>query len=118
VIPVVAQQSELIIDVHMHALAADAQGPPPLAMCTPFVADSVWDSATPYPSVFTVKFKKPTYADPIWSPTTDDELIKQTVAIAERLNIVGVLSGPAARVAAWVNANPRRFIRGLLFSAR
>jgi hypothetical protein len=46
VIPVVAQQYEPIIDMHMHALAADAQGPPPLAMCTPFVADSVWNPAS------------------------------------------------------------------------
>ena len=41
--------------------------------------------------------------------------MNQTLAIAERRNIVGVLSGPAARVAAWVKANPRRFIRGLSF---
>jgi predicted TIM-barrel fold metal-dependent hydrolase len=115
VIPLVAQPREPIIDVHMHALAADAQGPPPLAMCTPFVAYSVWDPATPYPRAFTEKFKKPLCADPIWSPTTDDQVMKQTVAIAERFNIVGVLSGPAARVAAWVDANPRRFIRGLTF---
>ena len=41
--------------------------------------------------------------------------MNQTVAIAERRNIVGVLSGPAARVAAWVKANLRRFIRALTF---
>ena len=48
------------------------------------------------------KFKKPACADPIWSPMTDDELMNQTLAIAERRNIIGVLSGPATRVAAWV----------------
>jgi predicted TIM-barrel fold metal-dependent hydrolase len=41
--------------------------------------------------------------------------MNQTLAIAERRNIIGALSGPAARVAAWVKANPRRFIRGLEF---
>lgn len=115
VIPTAAQQREPIIDVHMHALAADAQGPPPLAMCTPFPEYPAWDPATPYGDLFIAKFKKPACADPIWSPATDDELMNQTVAIAERRNIVGVLSGPAARVAAWVKANPRRFIRGLIF---
>jgi hypothetical protein len=114
-VPAAAQQAEPIIDVHMHALPADAQGPPPLAMCTPFVEYAVWDPATPYLDVFTAKFKKPPCADPIWSPATDDEVMNQTVAIAKRLNIVGVLSGPAARVAAWVKANPRRFISGLMF---
>jgi uncharacterized protein len=115
VIPLAGQQREPIIDVHMHALAADAQGPPPLGMCTPFPEYSAWDPATPYGDLFIAKFKKPACADPIWSPTTDDEVMKQTLAIAERRNIVGVLSGPATRVAAWVNANPRRFIRGLSF---
>jgi hypothetical protein len=108
-----AQQREPIIDVHMHALAANAQGPPPLGMCTPFPEYPAWDPATPYGDLFIAKFKKPACADPIWSPTTDDELMNQTLAIAERRNIIGVLSGPAARVAAWLKASPRRFIRGL-----
>jgi predicted TIM-barrel fold metal-dependent hydrolase len=114
-IPTAAQQREPIIDVHMHALAADAQGPPPLAMCTPFPEYSVWDPATAYIDLFIAKFKKPTCADPIWSPASDHELMNQTLAIAERHNILGVLSGPAARVAAWAQAKPRRFIRGLTF---
>jgi hypothetical protein len=63
----------------------------------------------------TAKSKKPPCADPIWSPATDDEVMNQTIEIAERRNIVGVLSGPAPRVATWVKANPRRFIRGLIF---
>lgn len=113
--PAASQEREPIIDVHMHALAADAQGPPPLAMCTPFPEYAPWDPATPYRDLFMVKVKKPACADPIWSPTTAEELMKQTLAIAERRNIVGVLSGPAERVAAWVTANPRRFIRGVHF---
>ena len=115
VIPLVAQQREPIIDMHMHALAADAQGPPPLGMCTPFPEFPAWDPETPYADLFIAKFKKPTCADPIWSPVTNDELMNDTLAIAERRNIIGVLSGPAARVSAWVKANPRRFIRGLSF---
>jgi hypothetical protein len=114
-IPTAAQQREPILDVHMHALAADAQGPPPLAMCTPFPEYLSWDPATPYGDLFLARARKPACADPIWSPTTDEELMRQTLAIAERHNIFGVLSGPAERVAAWVEASPRRFIRGLSF---
>jgi hypothetical protein len=99
----------------MHALPADAQGPPPLGMCTPLSEYPAWDPATPYSDLFLAKFKKPPCADPIWSPATDDELMRQTIAIAERRNIIGVLSGPAANVAAWVRADARRFIRGLSF---
>jgi hypothetical protein len=114
-IPLAAQQREPIIDVHMHALAADAQGPPPLGMCTPFPQFPAWDPATPYGDQFIGQLKTPACADPIWSPTTDDELMNQTLAVAERRNVIGVLSGPAGRVAAWVKANPCRFIRGLSF---
>jgi hypothetical protein len=114
-ISTVAQQREPIIDVHMHALAADAQGPPPLAMCAPAPEYPAWDPATPYGAQIMARLKKPACADPIWSPTTDAEVMNQTLAIAERRNIVGVLSGPADQVAAWVKANPRRFIRGLSF---
>jgi predicted TIM-barrel fold metal-dependent hydrolase len=114
-VPTAAQQREPIIDVHMHALAADDSGPPPLAMCTPSPEYPAWDPATPYGDLFNATLKKPACANPIWSPATEDELMNQTVVIAERRNIVGVLSGPAARVAAWVKANPRRFIRGLIF---
>ena len=110
-----AQPREPIIDMHMHALAADAQGPPPLAMCTPFAEFPVWDPSRPYGELFLATAKKPACPDPIWSPTTDDELMRQTIDIAERRNIIGVLSGSAARVAAWVRTNPRRFIRGLSF---
>jgi predicted TIM-barrel fold metal-dependent hydrolase len=114
-IPAAAQPREPIIDVHMHALAADAQGPPPLAMCTPFPEYAAWDPATPYGDVFIAAFKEPKCGDPIWSPTSDEALMNQTVAIAERRNILGVLSGPAARVSAWAKAHPKRFIRGLSF---
>ena len=32
-----AQEQLPVIDVHLHALAADGQGPPPIAMCTPSI---------------------------------------------------------------------------------
>jgi hypothetical protein len=45
---------------------------------------------------------------------TDDEVMRQTLAIAERRNIVGVLSGSRERVAAWIEADPRRFIPAVI----
>lgn len=104
-----------IIDMHMHALAADEQGPPPLGMCTPFPEYTAWDPSTPYSELFQAKFKKPACPDPIWSPMTDDEVMTQTLAIADRRNIVGVLSGPAVHVDRWMKARPGRFIPALSF---
>lgn len=106
---------EPIIDMHMHALPADEQGPPPLAMCTPFPDYGAWDPRTPYGDLFLEKFKKPACADPVWSPLTDAEVMTQTLAIADRLNITGVLSGPVQNVDAWVKARPERFIPALSF---
>src|SRR5882762_112728 len=110
-----AQQRKPIIDMHMHALAADSQGPPPLGMCTPWAEYPAWDPATPYRDRFLAAMKKPPCSDPVWSPTKDDELMNRTIAIMERYNVFGVLSGSAGRVATWVKSSPSRFIRGLGF---
>lgn len=105
-----------IIDMHLHALAADAQGPPPLGMCTPISPMPTWDPAEPYAKTFMALFKNPPCDDPVWSPMTDKELMQQTLAAIEELNIIGVLSGPADKVAAWRAKAPERIIPGLLFN--
>jgi hypothetical protein len=48
-----------------------------------------------------------------WSPTTDEEVMKQTLAIMEQRNIIGLTSGP--RIAEWVQAAPKRIIPSLGF---
>ena len=94
-----------IIDMHMHAFPADAQGPPPLAMCVP-TEMPVWDPAMPYGAVFMQMVKQPNCDDPIWSPSSDEELLQQTVDVMERHNVFGVLSGTPERVAEWQAAAP------------
>ena len=110
-----AQQRLPILDVHVHALPADAQGPPPLGLCTPIDPFPAWNPTAPYAATFMALFKAPPCANPIWSPKTDQELMVQTIDVMKRLNIVGVLSGPASLVASWTGAAPDRFIPGLLF---
>jgi len=103
-----------IIDMHLHALTADAQGPPPVAMCTPIPAFSGWDPARPYGAEFMGMLKQPPCPDPVWSPATDEDLMRQTLAVLERRNIYGVVSGPPERVAAWRAAAPQRLIPSLM----
>lgn len=67
-----------IIDMHLHALAADEQGPPPVAMCTPIEPFPAWDPHAAYGDTFMAMLKKPPCEDPVWSPTTDDELMRET----------------------------------------
>lgn len=62
-----------------------------------------------------VLLKKPACPDPVWSPTTDGALMTETIAVMNRLNIFGVLSGTPARVATWRTSAPGRFLPGLGF---
>jgi uncharacterized protein len=109
-----AQERLPIIDMHLHAMAADAQGPPPLAMCTPMQFPA-WDPNQSYTETFMSMHKTPQCTDPVWSPETDDELMTQTLEVMERLNIIGVLSGNEPdRIATWMAEAPDRFIPGFV----
>lgn len=111
----VAQNDLPVFDVHLHALAADHQGPPPLAMCTP-IDFPAWDPAKPYGETFMDMLKNPKCSDPVWSPESDEELLRQTLAVMEASNVYGILSGTPDRVATWSAAAPDRFVAGLGFN--
>ena len=110
-----AQQRPPIIDMHLHAGPIDAQGPPPIAVCAPVEAFPHWDPAQPYGMTFGALTKDPPCANPLWSPETDEELYAQTLAVMERHNVVGVLSGTPEIVSQWRSGAPNRFIAGLGF---
>ena len=106
-----AQPPLPVIDVHMHAARANGQGPPPIALCLPFTTMPAWDPIRPYElTLFSRDPKQLACADPIVSPMTDNEVMTGTIAAAERRNVYGVLAGAPARVDAWLQAAPRRFI--------
>lgn len=109
------QETPPIIDMHLHALAADHQGPPPVAICSPIDPFPAWDPAEPYGKTFMGMLKDPPCDDPIWSPETDAALMKETIKVLERLNIYGVLSGTPERVTSWMEVAPGRFYPGLGF---
>jgi predicted TIM-barrel fold metal-dependent hydrolase len=110
--PLGAQSLPPVLDMHLHAMGANDQGPAPIPVCAPFTEFPAWDAEQPYPTVFMVP---PPCDDPIWSPSTDEDLRRETIEVMETNNVVGVLSGPPHRVASWVEAAPGRFIRGLGF---
>lgn len=114
-IAALADQKPPIIDMHLHALAVDHQGPPPVAMCVP-LAMPTWDPARPYPELWLEVIKtKPNCENPVMSPVTEEEMLTQTLEVMERLNIYGVVSGTRERVAKWRAAAPHRMIPGLIF---
>jgi hypothetical protein len=73
-----------IIDMHVHAYPANAQGLPRLAMCTPIDPMPNRDQAGPYAQTFLSRLKNPIGDDPVWSPLTDEELMTRTVAVMKR----------------------------------
>ena len=63
--PSLARDREPIIDMHMHALGAADQGPPPLGMCTPIRGFDAWDQRHPYQEQFLARLQHPPCADPV-----------------------------------------------------
>lgn len=116
--PAVAQVSDQplpIIDMHLHALPFDAQGPPPVGLCSPMPMP-VWDPQQPYPDYWLKLLKNPPCTDPIWSASSNEALLADSLKALESRNIIGVTSGPAALVREWKKAAPDRIISGLSFN--
>src|SRR6266571_732525 len=107
------QQRLPIIDMHLHAYAANENGPPPLGLCVPILPHLA--PLDPGREVFRAVAKAPPCSHPIWSPLTDQGVMDQTIAVLERRNIIGVLSGSPERVRRWFGAAPRRFIPSVEF---
>ena len=114
---VAAQDRGPIIDMHLHASAlSEWNVSPPVGICAPFEHYRVRDPAKPYAAWFEEFYLKgPPCAEPVWSPTTDEEVMRQTLEIMRRRNIYGVLSDAPDRVASWHAAAPDRFYRGFKF---
>lgn len=102
------QQPPPIIDMHLHAVAAASQGPPPLALCAGAGNFPVPADARSWPETFMRALKNPDCPRPMWSPESDAEVMRRTLEIMERRNVIGVTSGP--KVADWVRAAPDRII--------
>lgn len=103
-----------IIDMHMHAMAADGQGPPPARVCAPIPAFDGWDPRTPYGPHFTATLAR--CSRPLVSPMTDEGVRTGTLEVMERYNVIGVLNGPPDRVEAWRRTRPERFIPAVYFA--
>ena len=104
-----------IIDMHLHALPIDAQGPPPQTICAPFSTFPAWDPGTDYQEVFAKTGEHPGCDNPLVSPMTHEELMDRSIAILKKRNIIGMTSGPLPLVKRWREAAPEHIIPGLSF---
>ena len=85
---VAAESPPPIIDMHLHALPIDFQGPPPQTICAPFSTFPAWDPKTDYLELFANLGEYPGCDNPIVSPTTHDEVMEKTLSILDELNII------------------------------
>jgi predicted TIM-barrel fold metal-dependent hydrolase len=112
-IPVAAQQP--VLDMHLHAEPIGAYGPPPVAICAPYIT---WPRYDPREEAgaYAMRFvKEPECEKPLWSPTTDEAFQKDTLAALERRNVWAVTSGSLDVVQRWQKAS-NRIIPALGFS--
>ena len=93
-IEVCAQEILPIIDMHLHANPASANGPPPTAICAPPMEMPFLDTAKNWMESFIDWVKNPACENPVWGPATDKEVMEQSLDILKRNNIYAVTSGP------------------------
>lgn len=110
------QDAAAVIDVHLHALPADGQGPPPLGLCPHPAELPHAESGSAWPRGFIAWQKDPPCEDPVWSPETDEALMRRTLELLERHDIVGITSGPLEHVERWEREAPDRIVRGLILN--
>ncbi len=110
-----ARAQQPIIDMHLHALPIDFQGPPPQIICSPFAFFPAWDPQSSWREQFSKIGEHPGCDNPITSPTSSHEVMTQTLAILDEYNIIGVTSGSMSMVEEWRAAAPERIIPGLMF---
>lgn len=98
-----------ILDVHLHAMAANDFGPPPVATCAEQLIYLPRDPREPY------SFDQfAACGSMLHSPMTNDDLMRRTFDLMERYNVVGVASGPIEVVRRWRAAAPGRIIPALI----
>ena len=109
-----AAQRLPILDMHLHARTAKYAGENPPPMCTPFAVMPRSDPANG-PAAGMAMNVEPPCASPIPAATTDEQVMRETIAVMERRNIIGMVSGEPGLMRVWRAAAPQRIIPGIDF---
>lgn len=106
-----------IIDMHLHALTANDQGPAPMNIGAPFAHWGCHDPKQPYMQTVMQALKKNEWTShPLTSPLTDSALMVQTIAVLNQYNVYGVTSGEPHLVRRWKAAAPKRIINAVMWN--
>ncbi|MFP4004073.1 MAG: amidohydrolase family protein [Alphaproteobacteria bacterium] len=106
-----------VIDVHVHADPVQEFGPPGQSFCLPFPGLPPLDAGkAKWPDYFFDMLRNPPCDNATPAAATDEELMRDTLAVLERRNVIGVVGGPVEHVAKWREAAPERVIPALRFN--
>lgn len=105
-----AEAQAPIIDMHLHAQGAGAQGPPGQTICAPYENWPTRDPGQPIERYLDAFSGQPDCPRKFKAATDDSEIRDRTLAELERLNIVAVTSGEPDMVELWRRQSPRRII--------
>lgn len=105
-----AEERAPIIDMHIHArrLSYDGSNAPPL--CAPPATMPRWDNARPLDAGLS---EPPACDHPLPPSRTADAVMRDTIAVMERRNIIAMVSGEPVDIARWDAAAPERIVTGL-----
>jgi len=106
-----------IIDMHLHAMDINSNGPAPVNVGAPFKNFGSHDPVNPYMYSFMRILKTDSlYEYTITSPTTNVDLINESISILNKRNIYAVTFGEVWRVRRWKLKEPKRIIPAMTFS--
>ncbi len=103
-----------IIDMHLHARQAKYTGENPMPMCAPFAVMPRSDPKNG-PAAGMAMNIDPPCEKPIPAGSTDEQVMRETIAVMERHNIIGMVSGEPELMRVWRAAAPQRIIPGIDF---
>jgi predicted TIM-barrel fold metal-dependent hydrolase len=110
----VATPKAPIIDMHLHAMSVDDEGPPPLFICAPFDYWPAWDTRQDHGDYEPSVDKHPPCAHPLKTPDSNADLMNRTLKIMRERNVIGVASGD--QVERWKEAGGDRILRAVYFN--
>lgn len=99
-----------IIDMHLHSRKGDYAGELP-KLCLPVTYMPRWDNSLPI-DTGVVTHVEPTCRHPLVAVTGADAFMRATVALMEKRNIIGMVTGEPDVMAMWKAAAPERVIVG------
>ena len=106
-----------IIDMHLHAMGINDNGPAPVNVGAPFRNFGSHDPTKPYgPDFIRILKTDSLFEHTITSPSTDNDLMDESILILNKRNIYAVTSGEVLRVRKWKLAEPKRIIPAVVFS--